>query len=570
VARFDSRLTTGQSYFSQSGAGGSAAYCDDDYHVELWQVYLMDREASPVAYHHVYALAVVEVAHGEPKSMEYITPEPIKLQGKMKMALGLTREVLTIETFRGVLRDLEARKPLVTASGTVAMPALSLYEERFSPAAETLSHELNGLLKSNVFSGGYVQEYSAMPAPPMSGFITEGRVSSSFDQALRQIPHFSLAALPDRLGNLLMQFRTEPLAFDVSRDRSGDLTVRGAWHPYAPARPVHVVSRFDDTFGPVATAGAQPSWTVQIPMPRNYDTWMIEVQDADTGTTLCSHAPLGYFGGSILQTSTAGHQFREVHQTDDDGFETVRRVSVISHDRPKQLGPGPHPQRRREAQRERLKSARTLEGQRKLVSYAGDQDRSGERGRALSDIEALLNNHGKNGAWLWDPYLAGKDIIDTLALCRHKDSDLRALSDAKEETTKEETKSATRVPEVNHDDAGIGSRNAAWIQRQRTSLQKGIGQSHPQIDLTYLARVGQTGWSFHDRFLIFPQGGNQYLVWSLGASVNGLGKSHHVLVEMPYGDQIAGSFLTLWNALDKDPHCQVWPIPADDSPASSQ
>ena len=76
VARFDSRLTTGQSYFSQSGAGGSAAYCDDDYHVELWQVYLMDREASPVAYHHVYALAVVEVAHGEPKSMEYITPEP--------------------------------------------------------------------------------------------------------------------------------------------------------------------------------------------------------------------------------------------------------------------------------------------------------------------------------------------------------------------------------------------------------------------------------------------------------------------------------------------------------------
>ena len=46
-------------------------------------------------------------------------------------------------------------------------------------------------------------------------------------------------------------------------------------------------------------------------------------------------------------------------------------------------------------------------------------------------------------------------------------------------------------------------------------------------------------------------------VWSLGKSVNGLGKSHHILQLVSNPGYIVDDFEELWNALE-DPSCQIW------------
>ena len=68
------------------------------------------------------------------------------------------------------------------------------------------------------------------------------------------------------------------------------------------------------------------------------------------------------------------------------------------------------------------------------------------------------------------------------------------------------------------------------------------------------------GWGFHDRFLIFPAKGDRPSVWSLGTSVNGLGKSHHVLQKVGNGRLIQDAFQALWDELDVD-ECRVWKCP---------
>ena len=77
------------------------------------------------------------------------------------------------------------------------------------------------------------------------------------------------------------------------------------------------------------------------------------------------------------------------------------------------------------------------------------------------------------------------------------------------------------------------------------------------LKLEFRARVGSAGWPFHDRFLIFPNPENGALAWSLGTSVNGVGKEHHILQQVDNGQMIADSFRNLWDALNQSEHV-IW------------
>lgn len=47
------------------------------------------------------------------------------------------------------------------------------------------------------------------------------------------------------------------------------------------------------------------------------------------------------------------------------------------------------------------------------------------------------------------------------------------------------------------------------------------------------------------------------MVWSLGISVNQLGKSHHILQEVKHAQHILNAFNELWDLLDNE-ECLVW------------
>jgi hypothetical protein len=190
-----------------------------------------------------------------------------------------------------------------------------------------------------------------------------------------------------------------------------------------------------------------------------------------------------------------------------------------------------------------------------------------EHQKALTDLHVLLNEHGREGAWLWDPYLAADDILNTLFYCRYPNSDLRALTAGS--SAPEERSGPRKVPSCTErlrrrmsDRLGATpdpQPGVTFADKQRATLD-GTKSNFLGLRLEFRVKSGQAGWAFHDRFLIFPATGRGALAWSLGTSVNSLGKQHHILQRVDDGQLVMQAFRELWDQLDQPEHL-IWKKP---------
>ncbi len=100
----------------------------------------------------------------------------------------------------------------------------------------------------------------------------------------------------------------------------------------------------------------------------------------------------------------------------------------------------------------------------------------------------------------------------------------------------------------------------AAFDKKRNSLQKeledGLGQE-TDLRLSFRTVHGNNGSRFHDRYLILKYQLNKTRVWSLGTSVNSVGKRHHIvqIVESPI--LIDNFFDEEWSKTDTD-KCKIY------------
>jgi hypothetical protein len=185
-------------------------------------------------------------------------------------------------------------------------------------------------------------------------------------------------------------------------------------------------------------------------------------------------------------------------------------------------------------EKERLRKSR------KFVQYKPEPNKNTHE-QALTDIKTLINQHGENGVWLWDPFLSANDIINTLFYCSFIGTKLRAITNL---DTHSESESHGKTDQL----------------KAQKEIFNNLESNFYGINLEFRARIGNAGWEFHDRFLIFPDTQQGTLAWSLGTSVNSLGKKHHILQQVDDGQLIADAFMDLWNQLDK-PDNLLWKHP---------
>jgi hypothetical protein len=127
------------------------------------------------------------------------------------------------------------------------------------------------------------------------------------------------------------------------------------------------------------------------------------------------------------------------------------------------------------------------------------------------------------------------DVLDTLFHSTFSYVDLRAISAGKEPPV---CSCTTPSPDT-------------FVQSQKLTLQS-ANCNKRGLRFEFRARVNSSGWRFHDRFLIFPNKNHGALAWSLGTSVNSLGKQHHILQRVDDGQLIMDAFLELWHTLNKE------------------
>jgi hypothetical protein len=230
--------------------------------------------------------------------------------------------------------------------------------------------------------------------------------------------------------------------------------------------------------------------------------------------------------------------------TDDSGQETEKRVGIITHQSMMVGTPYVDPNGGFTQGRVYEEEISRLLAERRFVQYAKESGAAQmDRVRALSDIRRLINDHAEAGACLWDPFLSAKDILETLFFCHRHGVNLRGLTSGKEPP--EEESSASSEDFV--------TRQQRIFSEARSNLEG--------LRLEFRRRYASHGTAFHDRFLIFPRTQRrQTLVWSLGTSINGIGKEHHILQQVDNGQAVMDAFLELWNQLTGPEHL-IWRVP---------
>lgn len=86
----------------------------------------------------------------------------------------------------------------------------------------------------------------------------------------------------------------------------------------------------------------------------------------------------------------------------------------------------------------------------------------------------------------------------------------------------------------------------------RSYKHKNAIPADSDLSLEYRTIYKNYGSSFHDRYLILKYGINRCRAWSLGISVNTLGKSHHIVQIVNTSSEVFCIIQEIWNKEDND------------------
>ena len=134
--------------------------------------------------------------------------------------------------------------------------------------------------------------------------------------------------------------------------------------------------------------------------------------------------------------------------------------------------------------------------------------------------------------------MEAEDLLETVFFRPSANSPIKALTGLKIAPQENKTSSykADLANEINQ-----AIRQAGWL------------------NLTFVNADRSKVGDFHDRFIIFPQAIDEPVrAWSLGTSVNSLGKSHHIIQEVEDGQIIADVFEEMWEQSINDENNILW------------
>lgn len=496
-------------------------------HFEVTEVFAK-RDTAPDTFN-VFTIAVAEnrttVALHAPV---ILNPKPIRLKSLPGWIFGIERYARPIVDLVPALEQLGKEGKWLPSGQALNFGAVIALPGQFVPADAVKSVPLNHVLKNNFWSGSHLFEWADRKKDALKPLLDDAPLLQALATEVRKYVPIGLDALSDRLGNLLVQLPVTVLvsAFEQHRD-SDDFNVKIAWHPEATPRPLRAMCEleFDGTISGYGSVPVQGPETV-LPMSAGSGPYRGIIWDDAHNIVLAATGTSGFIRSVALSIRPVDPEPRTFSIKQKDG--TLKAVQVgVAHTTKSIVGKlqdendgGWTKMRLYKEQADQLKK------ERRFIQYMPNTGSPDARHlEALADLRFLINRHGEKAVWLWDPYLTTTAVMETLFYCPHSGSDLRALTSSK-------------VPDALQQKPEFDAIQSNW---------RGLR-------IEFRISRGQAGWSFHDRFLIFPKADEGALAWSLGTSVQNVGEEHHILQRVDDGQLVADAFLDLWNRLDQPEH----------------
>lgn len=490
----------------------------------------------------VAVLAEGDASVGSAERSRFLTGR-IAVDGMRGWSFGVVQTFRPVSALDEALADQDATGVWALSGRALAMGRLEPQPGMFAPPDGTADVPLNRVLKNNFWAGSHVFRLCDLAKARFGPLLEDRRRLQALSDAVSDVVPMAFAGLADLLGDVLVQVPVTILAPRIRAPRGAVHTdVQVAWRDGAASRQLSAAARARwDGVLTGAAVGQRFEDAVRLPLDAHGQPLEAELWDAATGLLVAASSATSTLKRIQLNISVAAPEPRLFTTCDAAGQPVEGRVELVSTHAGLVGEEAGRDVAFWFARRQQLEEGRRLAESRDFVQYRPEAGSLSERRRALEDVRMLVDRHGAEGVDLWDPYLTGEDLLQTLFWSRHAGQPLRALTDGRD--TPAAARDSTVAP-------------VAFAAREQGVLERDKGNCEG-LSLEYRTRRGPKGWSFHDRFLIFPNGGGGPLAWSLGTSVNSLGKAHHILQRVSNGALVAGAFQDLWVALDEEQHV-IW------------
>lgn len=393
--------------------------------------------------------------------------------------------------------------------------------------------------------GAHVWEWGEEKQGIFVDFFNKPPLLRSLSTEISQITGFDIEHISDRLGNLIISLPVTSISCEIRGipNTLDGIRITPVWAQGVKPRQIIAIAnkKKDGMVSQLLLTEYHESFEIKNNENTEQD---ISIYDTVNGVLLYS-SEVSILRCIALNSSICwkGTPSREFNNSGN------KESLIIYSNIPLETG-YKEPKALNEKLKQRLyrETAERLHNELELVQYnPGKPNILGQiynihesRANALNDLRSLINKYGKTSVYLWDPFLSADDIIDTLFYNQNYGAQMRAITRGK----------------------GVGEDSEA---RTQTLLKYGKELSDACIYpyglfIEFRATINGNFADFHDRFLIFPDVKPYPQVWSLGTSVNSVGKSHHLLLKVQHGQMIIDAFEQMWAESNK-PEQLIWKSP---------
>ncbi|MGE6442340.1 VPA1262 family N-terminal domain-containing protein [Psychrobacter sp. NPDC078409] len=524
--------------------------------LEVITIFGFNKEKN-IAFNVLTVVVAVEYDIDINKKPEILTEKRIELKSNSSVFFGIQRQYINFEMFyEGVITLKETGSWSVSGKDLV-IGNIEEVGRKFVPSDSTLNVPLNNILKNNYFSGSYVYEWFDVEKSHLKFLFEKPILLQELSSKISCYLPLGIGSLSDKLGNLILQLPISIIHSKISHQKLGlDLYCEIYWNKKAKKTKrdlqLYLIAENDSIYPEFYSInineGKYPIKMKHEGFNHRYFIW-----DKANEILLSASSLTGFisrinmnFGMSeseprIFKTLTGAIKQQRINVQISSNNDVGSRSDVAESIN-------------------NFQSSRVFEKERDDLLKRKEfiQYHKGDEIRALVDLRYLINEYGQKGIWLWDPYLSASDILNTLFFCKHANSELKAITILNHHEPDGGQNLCSFLPNKWIDKFLKKERNSKkkLFDKFGIDLEENSGNKNG-LNLEFRAKYGNNGWSFHDRFIIFPFTDQGAIAWSLGTSVNSLGQSHHIFQKVSHAQLIANAFDELWQELNIG-ECLIW------------
>ncbi|WP_438335559.1 VPA1262 family N-terminal domain-containing protein [Edwardsiella tarda] len=515
--------------------------------IEITEVFSLNSDSKPC---NILTIMVAEDFKNPIYNTEnYLTTRLISVKKLKKWRFGVKRYCITIPELMAKLSSLDTN--MRWDQKQVEINNLQPLDKYFISPDSYESVPLNSILKNNYYNGSYVFEWFDLKKENHQDLLSSPLALQDLSEELRKVIPISIDTVSDRVGNFLLQIPTRILMsnFGLEKKCNGyNLNCEIDWHHNAKKRDLiinchlrEIDSLCEGYFTKILKSG---DLTLSLPIA-NKRSHIGTIWDPENNLILARTRPSAFISSTAKIITTTSIISERLLTADSQS----KKVGILISDK-NRSSHSKKPILNWIEKRIYDNSSTALKKSRNFVQYnPKGVNKPESKMNALDDLIYLINTHGHDAVWLWDPYLSFQDLFDTLLQNKHSSSMMKAISSLKSPHSSQ-NRAATSISQ---------STDSLTIDKYKDCFKQLPPETLKTINLEFRCKTGSNGWDFHDRFIIFPASDydSTTLAWSLGTSVNSYGTSHHILQKVQDAQLIANAFLNLWNNLENS-ECLVW------------